>query len=266
VRHHHASTLLRRLIVPVYALLFAFSQIVASIAEAAEIKILSSTGVQTIMEDLGPMFERATGHKLTMSFATTVAIMKRVQDGESADVVIAFPSRLESLVAEGKAVAGSVIVVARSGIGVAVRKGAPKPNISSPESLTRTLLAAKSIAYANPARGSPSGTHFAKVIDRLGITNEMKPKTVFPKSGLVGVLALNGEAEIAVQQIPELLQVDGIDLVGPLPSELQATFVYAAVIMNSAKDVAGTKALFDFLHTSDVEALLKAKGFEPAAH
>ena len=236
-------------------------------AEAAELKVLSAIGMQLVMEDLGPKFERATGHKLAITFATLGATVKRVQDGEIADVVIIPQQGIDGLVKDGKAVAGNVTVLARAGIVVAVRKGAPKPDISSPDALKRTLLAAKSISYVDPASGGASGIHFAKVLDRLGIANEMKSKTVFPNPKTpaeVGVLVANGEAEIGVHLIQELMSVAGIDVVGPLPGDLQNTTVFAAAIMASAKDAEASKALVNFLRTPEAAAVIKAKGMEPA--
>ena len=183
-------------------------------AEAAELKVLSAFGMQSVLEDLGPKFERATGHKLAISFATGGATVKRAQDGEAADVVITLGQGIDTLVKDGKAPAGNVTVLARSGIVVVVRKGAPKPDISSPDALKRTLLAAKSISYVDPASGGASGIHFAKVLDRLGIANEMQSKTVFPNPktpAAVGVLVANGEAEIGVHIIQEVMSVAGID-------------------------------------------------------
>ena len=180
---------------------FTIWLLVAVEATAAEIKVLSAIGLQVVMQDLGPKFERTSGHTLAITFAAPGAIVKRALGGEIADVVILPRPGIDSLLKDGKAVPGNVTAVARSGIGVAVRKGAPKPDISSPEALKRTLLAARSIAYSNPAAGTASGVHFAKVLDRLGIANEMKPKTVFPKAdfspkgGVVGELVANGEAE-----------------------------------------------------------------------
>ncbi len=236
-------------------------------AEAAELKVLSAFGMQSVMEDLGPKFERATGHKLAISFATGGATVKRAQDGESADVVIALRQGIDSLVKNGKAAADNVTVVAHSGIVVAVRKGAPKPDISSPDALKRMLLAAKSISYVDPASGGASGIQFAKVLDRLGIANEMKSKTVFPNPktpAAVGVLVANGEAEIGVHVIQELIPVAGIDLVGPLPGDLQNTIVFSAAIITGAKDAAAAKALVDFLRTPDSAKVIKAKGMDPA--
>ena len=236
-------------------------------AEAAELTVLSAFGMQSVLEDLGPKFERATGHTLAISFATGGATVKRVQGGEAADVVITLRPGIDTLVKDGKAPAGNVTVLARSGIVVVVRKDAPKPDISSPDALKRTLLAAKSIAYVDPASGGASGIHFATVLDRLGIANEMQSKTVFPNPKTpaeVGVVVANGEAEIGVHLIQELMSVAGIDLVGPLPGDLQATTVFSAAIMTGAKEVEAAKALINFLRTPEAVALIKAKGMEPA--
>jgi molybdate transport system substrate-binding protein len=246
---------------------FMFLLVLGIRAEAAELRVLSAFGMQSVMEDLGPKFERATGHKLAISFATGGATVKRVQGGEAADVVITTQPGINSVVKDGKAVAGNVTTLARAGIFVAVRKGAPKPDVSSPDALKRTLLAAKSISYVNPASGGASGIHFAKVLDRLGIANEMESKTVFPNPKTpaeVGVVVANGDAEIGVHIVQELMPVAGIDLVGPLPGDLQDTVVFSAAIMTGAKETATAKALVDFLRTPVSAKVIKAKGMEPA--
>jgi len=158
-------------------------------------------------------------------------------------------------------------LLARAGIVVAVRKGAPKPDISSPDALKRTLLAAKSIAYVDPASGGASGIHFAKVLDRLGIANEMQSKTVFPNPKTpaeVGVVVANGEAEIGVHLIQELMSVAGIDVVGPLPGDLQETIVFSAAIMSGARNSDAARALVDFLRAPEAAPVIKAMGMEPA--
>jgi molybdate transport system substrate-binding protein len=171
------------------------------------------------------------------------------------------------LVKDGKAPADNVTALGSAGISVAIRQGAPKLDISSPDALKRTLLAAKSISYVNPASGGASGVHFAKVLDRLGIANEMKSKTVFPdpkNPAEVGVLIANGEAEIGVHIIQELIPVAGIDIVGPLPGDLQNTIVFAAAVMAGVKDAEAAKALVNSLRTPEAAAVIKAKGMEPA--
>lgn len=237
-------------------------------AQAAELKVLSAFGMQSVLEDLGPKFERATGHKLAVTFATGGATVKRVQGGEAFDVVFTLRQGIDTLVKDGKAPAGNVTALASAGISVAVRKGAPKPDISSPDALKRTLLASKSISYVDPASGGASGIHFAKVLDRLGIADEMKSKTAFPNPKTpaeVGVLVANGEAEIGVHIIQELIPVAGIDVVGPLPGNLQNTIVFAAAVMGSARDSEAAKALVNFLLTLEAAAVINAKGMEPVA-
>ena len=246
---------------------FMFLLVLGPKAEAAELKVLSAIGMQSVLEGLGPKFERATGHKLAISFATAGAAIKRAQGGEAVDVVIATRQAIDGLVKNGKAAADNVTTLASAGISVAIRKGAPRPDISSPDALKRTLLAAKSISYVEPASGGASGVHFAKVLDRLGIANEMKSKTIFPNPKTpaeVGVLVANGEAEIGVHVIVELVSVAGIDIVGPLPGDLQNIIVFAAAVMASAKDAEAAKALVTFLRTPEAVAVIKTKGMEPS--
>jgi len=245
---------------------FMFLLLISIAAEAAELKVLCAVGMQQLMENLGPKFERVTGHQLSVTFATLGPALKRVQDGETYDVVWIPRPGIESLVKEGKAVASTVTVIATTGIGVAVRKGAPKPDISSPEAFKRAMLAAKSITHGNPKYGGLSGIHVVKVFERLGIAEEMKSKTVLlDKAGLAGVFVANGEAEIVVQPIQELMVVDGIDIVGPLPGDLQDTVVFPAAVMASAKDAEASRALVRFLHTPEAAKVIKAMGMEPGA-
>jgi molybdate transport system substrate-binding protein len=243
---------------------FAVLVMLAAAAGAAEIKVLSANGMQAVMEDLGPKFEDTTGNKLVITFATGGAVVKRAQDGEAIDVIVAPRQGADALVKAGKAAADDVTAVAHTGISVAIRRGAPKPDISSPEALRRSLLAANSITYLNPADGAASGVHFGKVLERLGITNEMKSKTVLaPKIDALGVWIANGEAEMGVLQFQLLFSMPGIEIVGPLPGDLQDTTVFAAVILPAAKDAAAAKALVDFLRTPGAAGVIKAMGMEP---
>jgi molybdate transport system substrate-binding protein len=232
----------------------------ACIAQAAEIKVLGALGMKAILEDLGAKFEQTTGHKLAIGFLPLGATMKLVQSGETADVVIIPQQGMKDLVKDGKVVSGSVRELARSGMVVAVRKGAPKPDISSPESFKRTLLAAKSITYG---RGEGS-EHFEKVLERLGIVNEVKSKIVRGEPGDTGVRVANGQAEIGVTLLSVLVPVAGIEIVGPLPGDLQDTLVFSSAIMAGAKDPATAKGLIDFLRTPEAAKVVKAKGMEPA--
>jgi molybdate transport system substrate-binding protein len=234
----------------------------AASANAAEIKVLCAVAMQQLMEDLGPKFEQATGHKVSATIATLGPSLKRVQDGESYDVAWIARAGIESLVKDGKAVASTVTAIAVTQIGVAVRKDAPRPDISSPEAFKRALLAAKTITHANPKYGGLSGIHVSKVLERLGIAEQMKSKTVLlDKAGLAGVLVANGEAEIVIHQ--ELVIIPGIDLVGPLPGDLQDTLTFQAVIMGTATDIDASKAFINFLRTPGVIAKIKSMGMEP---
>lgn len=231
--------------------------------QAATITVFCTIGVQSAVEELVPKFEQATGHKLTITFNTSAGLNKRVQDGEVVDVLVGTRGGIDGLIKGGKVAAGSDVSLTRSGVAIAVRKGTPKPDVSTPEALKRALLATRSISYSNPAAGGASGVHFAKVLERLGIADEMKAKTKFaPAGGYAAHLLANGEVEMAVQQGPELLSVNGIDIVGPLPGDLQAITEFAAGMPANAKEPAGAKALLDFLRTPDAKAVMKAKGLD----
>jgi molybdate transport system substrate-binding protein len=168
------------------------------------------------------------------------------------------------LIKAGRLEAGSDTTLARSSVGVAVRKGAPKPDISTPEALKRALLAAKSVSYSNPAFGGASGVHFGKVIERLGITEEMKAKTKFPpEGGFTARLLITGEAELAVQQIGELISVPDVELVGPLPTDLQSVTVFAAAVPSAASQPQAAMALIRYLQSSEATAVMKVKGLDP---
>jgi molybdate transport system substrate-binding protein len=255
-----------RSVVAVASIGIIFLPGLGSTAESAEIKVLCANGMQTVMEDLAPKFERATGHKLLITFATGGATVTRAGGGELVDVVIAPHRGIDGLVKDGKVAADAVTAIASTGISVAVRKGAPRPDISSPDALKRALLAAKSITYLNPADGGASGIHFAKVLDRLGIANEMKSKTVFaPNTGAVGAFVASGEAEIGVIQYQLLFSVPGIEIVGPLPGDLQDTTVFSGAIMGGAGGGEAPRTLINFLRSPEAAAVIKAKGMELGA-
>jgi len=239
---------------------------IAASAVAAEIKVLSTIAMQSVMEELGPSFEKASGHKLSVTFGLGVPMAKRVQEGEAADVLIGPRGSFDALLKSGRLVAGSEVTIASSGVGVAVRRGAAKPDISTPEALKRALLAAKSVSYSNPAFGGASGVHFAKVVERLGIAEQMKPKTKFPpEGGFTAQLLVSGEVDLAIQQMSELLSVPGVELVGPLPGELQSVTTFAAALPAAARQPEAGKALIRFLQSHEAATAIKAKGLDPAA-
>jgi molybdate transport system substrate-binding protein len=218
--------------------------------------VLSTLALAGAWRELEPPFE------VDLVLAPGGAINKRIAAGESGDVVVSSTSGVEGLVKSGKIVAGSTRALAASGVGVAVKKGARKPDISSAEALKRTVLAAKAVAYSDPAGGGASGIHFAAILERLGIAEQVNARAKRSRGVLNAELVVNGEADLAIQQIPELLAVAGIDLVGPLPAELQQMTEFSVGLLSSSKRPEESKALIDFLASSDTSAVLKAQGFE----
>lgn len=255
------------------AVLFPFANFAIprrhTFAAGAEVRVLSAVGMRQVMLDLGPKFERATGNRLKVSFDSGGVILKRLEHGEAADVVMINRSGIERLSGAGRLLQGSVTDLATSVVGVAVRKGASKPDISTPEAFRRAMLGAKTIACPDPALGGSSGVHIAKVFERLGISEAVKPKLVVVSTPaqaqtMPGHVVAEGKAEIALHQMQELMAVPGIEIVGPLPGDLQETFVFSAAIMTDANDVKAAKALIEFIHTPEARAIIKAKGMEPA--
>jgi molybdate transport system substrate-binding protein len=225
-----------------------------------EIKVLSTNGVATLLRELTPEFERASGHKLAVTWGPTNGLRKEIDAGAAFDVAILTAEVTDALIKQGK-VTGSRSDIAKSGVGVGVRAGAAKPDISTAEAFKRTLLDSKSVAYS--AQGM-SGVYFASLLQRLGIADEMKPKSKVQTGVPTGVVAARGEAELAIQQISELLPVAGLDLVGPFPPELQLYTVFSAGLGANARNKAGAQALIDFLSAQKSNPLLRAKGLEPA--
>ena len=225
----------------------------------ATIKLLTSNSMRAVMDELVPAFERASGHKVTVSYDPAKLMMARIERGETADAAIIGGSAVESLEKQGKIAAGSRRTLSRCGVGIGVLAGAPRPDIGSLEAFKRALLAAKSIAYT---QDGASGMHFAGLIERLGIADEIKGKGVRQPGGLVGELVVAGKAEMAVQQIPELMAVPGIEVVGPLPQEVQATTVSSGGIFAASKEAGAARAFLDFLATPEAARVFKAKGHE----
>ena len=224
-------------------------------------RVLCTNGLKTVMLDLAPAFERTSGTKLVITWGSTNGLMKELDTGASGDLAILTAETIDDLIKRGKLVAGSRVDLARSGIGIAVRKGASKPDIGTPDALKHALLAAKSVAHSKTGL---SGIYFPTVLARLGIADAMKSKIVMPEPGNpVGDVVAKGDAEIGVQQISELLPVAGIDIVGPLPAELQKITTFSAGLFAGAKDPDTAKALVKFV-AAESRPLLKGKGLEPA--
>jgi len=232
-------------------------------ASAAEIKALITTALKTSIEELAPQFERASGHKLRASYGPSSMIVRRIAAGEDADFVIVGGDGIDTLIKQGKVMDSAKF--ARSMIGAAVARGAPKPDISSAEAFKHALLAAKSVAYADAAGGGASGVFLAKVFESMGIAAALKAKAKLAAGGPDGLAATfvaNGEAEIAMQPIPELMAVPGVDIVGPLPGDFQNVSVYAAGVTVYAAEAEAAEALVKFLKTPAAAVVFKAKGLD----
>jgi len=225
-----------------------------------KIDVLSSNGMHPVMDELVPEFERLSGHTIATTYDTANQILERIRSGETADALIVTAPVIDELTGEGRLTAGSRVDLARSLVGIAVPAGAPKPDIASLDALKRALLDAKSIAYTGTGA---SGVHFAKVIERLGIAAQVGAKARIPAGGLVGQLLVDGEAEMAVQQISELMAVPGIELVGPLPAQVQLTTQLAAGVFAGSPHARAAKALLSFLTTPAASRVFKAKGLDP---
>ena len=232
-----------------------------------EIKLLSTTALKTSIDELTARFESASGKKLIASYAPSTQIAKRVAEGEFSDVAIATGSGIDDLIKHGRVAPGTRVDIARSAIGVAVRPGTTRPDISSVDAFKRALLAAKSIGMSNPQGGGASGIHLWDVFERLGIADALKPKTTFGPggpAGLIGLYLMRGEVEIGLQQMPELMAVPGVEVVGPVPGEMQSITIFAAGIPTNTSDAATGKALAKFLTAPAAATVIKAKGMEPA--
>jgi molybdate transport system substrate-binding protein len=235
---------------------------VVGAAQAADLHVMSSQGTKEAYLHLVPQFERASGHKVTTTWAGTVDLLQRIKAGESVDMVIAPGAAVDELSKLGKLVPGSRVDIAKSGVGVAVRAGLPKPDLSSGEAVKRALLGAKSIAYSS----GPSGVYLADLFQRWGVMQELKPKIIQTKPGVpVGEVLARGDAEIGFQQVSELLSHPGITYVGPLPADIQLYTVFAAGTHASAKDRSAVDALTKFLTSRNAEPVFKKAGMEPAA-
>jgi molybdate transport system substrate-binding protein len=231
-------------------------------AQAAEIDAMISTAMKSAIEEIAPPFERASGHALRVVYGPSGGIARRFTSGEAADLIVVDSKVLGELIKQGKVVGGRTDV-ARTGIGIAVRKGAPRPDVSSPEALRRALLAAKSIGHTAPAGGGITAGHIEGVFEKLGIAAQVAPKVKLAgggPDGRVSVLVSSGEAEIGLQLVSELMSNPDVEVIGLLPDELQLIATISAGITASAKQPEGAKAFIRTLTAPAAMAIYKAKG------
>jgi molybdate transport system substrate-binding protein len=233
----------------------------ADAADAAEIKMLVSNALKSTMEEIAPQFEKASEHKLTMTFGAAAEIKTAIEKGAAVDVAILTTAVTDDLIKEGKLVAAGRADIARAGAGVAARKGAPKPDISTTEAFKHALLDAKSIAYVEAGATAP---YIKSLFERLGIADQIKPKLKpQPTSNPAAKAVANGEAELGITAISEILPYAGAEVVGPLPPDIQFYSVSSAAIAADTKQLEAAKAVIRFLTTPAAASVLKAKGLTP---
>jgi len=228
---------------------------------AAEISVISTQATQEAYQELVAQFEKATGHKVKTFFSGTLNVQKKLADGEPCDLIIMAGPAIDEQIKLGRAMAGSRVDLAQSGTGLAVRKGAAKPDIGSVDALKKTLLTVKSIGYST----GPSGVYMLSVFEKLGIADQVKGKLRQTPSGVfVGTLIANGDAEVGFQQISELVHFAGIDYVGPLPGDLQRMTMFSTGIHSGAKQADAARALVKFLTAPPAAPVIRKHGLEPA--
>jgi molybdate transport system substrate-binding protein len=223
-------------------------------------KILCSNGLKAVLLELLPAFERQIGKPVSVTWSSTNMLLDDIAKGATGDLTILTDEAINSLIKQGKVLAGSRVDLARSAIGIAVRSGARKPDIGNTAAFRRTLLDAKSLAVS---RTGISGVYFPIVLERIGIADEMKSKIVMPESGPVGEVLARGEVELAIQQISELLPVPGIEIVGPLPDELQKITIFSAGLFVGSGEAREAKVLVAALTNADAAATYRQKGMDP---
>jgi molybdate transport system substrate-binding protein len=225
-------------------------------AEAAEIKVLSTVGMQPATSELFVQFERASGHKVVVTYGLAAVLKQNFVDGRAADVLVLTSPLIEDLAKQGKVAPGSKVDVARSGVGVGVKTGAPRPDISTPEALKSAVLAAKSVGFA---KEGASGVAFARALERLGITEQVRAK--YKDTGTkTGEALVAGDIDLGASQIPELMAVPGVDVVGPLPAELQTVTIFSVGLATETKEADAAKALIQFLAGPAAAPIYRAKG------
>ena len=229
-------------------------------ATAAEIRVWTTRAIATVLAEIGSEFERATGHRLIITTDLPPAFLRRARAGEPFDVLITGSEPIDDWIRDGRIVAKTRTAIARSGIGVEVRAGSPKPDVSTVDGFKRTLLNAKSIAFLKVG----SGVHLDGVVARLGISEAIAAKTIRPDTDIVSELVAKGDVEIGMVVVTQILTTPGVDLVGPLPSELQAYVTFVAGISSESKAPDGASQLIKFLLGPRAAAVITSQGMEPA--
>ena len=231
----------------------ACGMLCATAVQAADVKILTAGAMKAVVLELVPAFEKETGHKAVVDNDTAGGLARRIEGGEAFDLAVITPGVLNELATKGKVVGDTRVTVARVGVGVVVKEGAPLPDVSSVDAFKKALLAAKTVAYIDPASGGSSGIYLTGLFEKLGIADDIKPKAKLKKGGYVADLIASGEAELGLHQISEILPVKGVKLVGPLPAEIQNYTTYAAAVGTDAKQPDAASALIKLLAGSPAD-------------
>ena len=244
--------------------LIAICAAVALPAQAAELKLLTTGAFKQVVLAVVPEYEKKTGNKVVVDNDTAGGLQKRIDGGETFDVAIITPGAIDGLAKEGKVVASTHTKLASVGVGVGVKEGAPKPDISTVDAFKKALLAAKAVAYIDPAGGGSSGIYFDKLLEKLGIANEVRAKAKLKKGGYAAEFVASGEADLVVHQISEIIPVKGVALVGPLPAEIQNVTTYSGAVSTKSAQQEASQALLKQFSDPQTAALLKDKGMQPA--
>ncbi|AMN42426.1 molybdate ABC transporter substrate-binding protein [Rhodoplanes sp. Z2-YC6860] len=234
--------------------------LVSGAVQAAELKVLASGAVKEAYNELIPQFEKASGHKVAITWAGTVDIKKKVAAGEAYDVIIVASPEMDAFLKDGKIAAGTKADLVKSGVGIAIKPGTAKPDLSSGDGLKKALLAAKSVGYST----GPSGAYMQKLFEKMGIADQIKAKTKITQPGVpVAGLIRNGDAEIGFQQVSELIHEPGIDFLGPIPNDVQQITTFSGGIPAGSKEQGAAKALQTFLTAKERADTLKKHGLSP---
>lgn len=251
---------------PPAVLATALSVAMSQLAQAAEIKVVSGGAFKQVLNALAAQYRKETGNKLDLTYRTVGQHLALIRSAkEDFDVAILTPAAIDDLAEQGKVVPGTRADLAKTGVGVMVKTGGPLPDISTVDAFKRTLLAAKSVAYIDPKAGGSSGIYVGGLLARLGIADQINAKAMLVHGGAVADHVADGEAEIGIHQISEILPVVGVKLVGPLPAEIQNFTVYAAGVGAAAKDGAAALAFVKFLSGPRALPIITAKGMQPAS-
>jgi molybdate transport system substrate-binding protein len=235
-----------------------------TVAQATDLKVLTAGAFKSTVVALAPEYEKASGNKLIIDNDTVGGLVKRVEGGETFDVIVLSPAAIDELAAKGKVAPFSRTNLARVGVGVMVKEGAPKPDVSTVDAFKKAVLDAKSVSFINPASGGSSGIYVEKLLEKLGIADQVKPKEKLKDGGYVADLILSGEAELGIHQISEIVPHKGVTFVGPLPDPIQNYTVYAAGIGPNTKYPDEAKKVVAAFSGPSAQALFKSKGMEPA--